>query len=875
MKISKTLILFLTVFVLSGGSIEGQTFKWGTTNVFSDWYTGVHWTGGDLIFNPHPDNVNEAAVIQAPIGDSFVSPIMDDHVTIGALTIRPDASLRQNGYTLLINPGNGTSGNTNIQSDGVLVIEGGVYDTNGVTINGFLRMIGGLVQVDDWATIGNQGALTGKGDFNLASASLSNGGIISSNYQGSELRIYGSGAFDWDGSNGNGILSAGNSGGSTNATLRIELPPTDPFDGLIRVNPECTFSSNSDWELADGHLVLDGGLILGGDIEMTSDSSLISAVDGENEIQSSVTMMRGEMKISWTAEPSRLRISGDAEFSEAAEVWISSLSELVVESGTSSAAMLGSGGITKTGSGTFDLSGVISYSGPTTVEAGTLNLFGSLNPLTTLTVDGLIRLDSTQAVSTLNGGGNVVLDGISKLIIGSNGLNSAGEFSGEIQGTGSLSKVGPGTLHLIGNNTYSGQTSVSQGILRIANQVGSGTGPGNLLISSGGSIVIDNGVIMGDLMSVQSGGSVTMWQGRLELNQLKQQDGLFVMTDGRLAVEIVDGDLEIDGGVVGKNDSPTEMTVNGDLELADGSTLEVEVAGTIPGTEFDQLTVNGDLTLGGNLDVQTLPPFILQDAQQFAIIQTQGSVDGQFNGLGDGDWVANIDGIDLFISYQPNAVFLFTESGEQSDPTKIDFQLLEHIDDQTSIHGTQYCEDGFTLETSPSNLASYGVLHPHFSGSTALYCDADQGTTILTKDDRGAFALVSIDLAELNGNDVANVKFQGLTPSGDTTTQTFTIDGVAFGRETFTFNSTFENVTSVSWVQVPPFHQFDNIVFGEAIPPVILGDVNLDGAVNLLDVDPFIERLSTSDFQAEADCNQDGVVNLLDVDPFIVILSGG
>ena len=58
------------------------------------------------------------------------------------------------------------------------------------------------------------------------------------------------------------------------------------------------------------------------------------------------------------------------------------------------------------------------------------------------------------------------------------------------------------------------------------------------------------------------------------------------------------------------------------------------------------------------------------------------------------------------------------------------------------------------------------------------------------------------------------------------------------------------------------------------ISNVILGDVNLDGVVNLLDVDFFIDRLATGTFQAEADCNQDGEVNLLDIDPFIAILAG-
>ena len=55
---------------------------------------------------------------------------------------------------------------------------------------------------------------------------------------------------------------------------------------------------------------------------------------------------------------------------------------------------------------------------------------------------------------------------------------------------------------------------------------------------------------------------------------------------------------------------------------------------------------------------------------------------------------------------------------------------------------------------------------------------------------------------------------------------------------------------------------------------VILGDVNGDGVANLLDVDPFINLISSGTFQAEADTNGDGTVNLLDVDSFVAILSG-
>ena len=55
---------------------------------------------------------------------------------------------------------------------------------------------------------------------------------------------------------------------------------------------------------------------------------------------------------------------------------------------------------------------------------------------------------------------------------------------------------------------------------------------------------------------------------------------------------------------------------------------------------------------------------------------------------------------------------------------------------------------------------------------------------------------------------------------------------------------------------------------------VLIGDVNMDGMVNLLDVAPFVDLISTGTFQAEADINGDGVVNLLDVGPFVDLLAG-
>ena len=54
---------------------------------------------------------------------------------------------------------------------------------------------------------------------------------------------------------------------------------------------------------------------------------------------------------------------------------------------------------------------------------------------------------------------------------------------------------------------------------------------------------------------------------------------------------------------------------------------------------------------------------------------------------------------------------------------------------------------------------------------------------------------------------------------------------------------------------------------------VLLGDVNLDGAVSFLDIAPLIGLLTAGLFQAEADIDGNGVVNFFDISPFIQILS--
>ena len=69
-------------------------------------------------------------------------------------------------------------------------------------------------------------------------------------------------------------------------------------------------------------------------------------------------------------------------------------------------------------------------------------------------------------IGSLAGAGSVLL-GANALTVGAN--NQSTTFTGVIQESGSLTKIGTGTLILSGSNTYTGATTVNRGVLNAGN----------------------------------------------------------------------------------------------------------------------------------------------------------------------------------------------------------------------------------------------------------------------------------------------------------------------------------------------------------------------------------------------------------------------
>lgn len=214
--------------------------------------------------------------------------------------------------------------------------------------------------------------------------------------------------------------------------------------------------------------------------------------------------------------------------------------------------------------------------------------------------------DGKLSAGSIAGAGNYIL-GARDLTVGSNNLSTT--VSGVISGTGSLVKVGTGTLTLAGNNTYTGPTTVLGGVLNIA-----GALSGTTAISSGGRIAGDGTL---GTVNVGNGGILSPGNsiGSITIATLNVGAGAFYdveLSDGGNAPGVHSDLINVTG--VATFNSGLSIRVTPENGTDNGN-------GYIPGTVYTVLrTVTpGDLTFNGALDV----------TDSFAFLDFTGSHDSQ------------------------------------------------------------------------------------------------------------------------------------------------------------------------------------------------------------------------------------------------------
>ncbi|MDA7916682.1 autotransporter-associated beta strand repeat-containing protein, partial [bacterium] len=289
----------------------------------------------------------------------------------------------------------------------------------------------------------------------------------------------------------------------------------------------------------------------------------------------------------------------------------------------------GTGGFSKEGDGTLVFSGSHSFTGAVDVTAGVVSVrhatgLGTDAGGVTVSSGAALELQGGIAVGsealTLNGTG-ISSNGALRNISGTNSwagaitLGSATEIqsdlgtltlSGAIGGatqnltidgpgnttisgvigttSGTLTKNGSGTLILSAANTFTGATTVSDGVVSVRNSTGLGTTAGGVTVSSGAALELQDNISIGAEALTLSGTGVSN-NGALRNDSGTNSYAGAITLGAATEIQSDAGTLTLSGGITGATEN---LTVDGS-----GNTTISGIIGTTSGS----LTKSGSGTL--------------------------------------------------------------------------------------------------------------------------------------------------------------------------------------------------------------------------------------------------------------------------------------
>ncbi|MAG67867.1 MAG: hypothetical protein CMK74_18700, partial [Pseudomonadales bacterium] len=645
------------------GQASGASFSGGAITLNSGATLTIQNDAGDTVtFNNAIDgngNLTKtgAGTLTLAGGNSYSGTTA---LSGGALQIATDSNLGAGSVTLSDATTLEVSGSTTIDNALVLVGTANVMLSNPTTFSGDISGSGNLVKQGSGnltlsgansysgTTTVSAGFLLIAGDSNLGSGTLT---IENS----AGLTITGSGTID------NAIVLSGTFG-IINTTTGVNAT----LSGIISGTGRLTKGSTGELTLSGSNTYSGGTYVSNSTLGITGNNSLGSG---------QLTLMNSAV----------LNISGGSLITN--NIVINSPPTTINTSVdvTISGVISGSSTLTKSGTGTLTLTGNNTYSNNTIIQAGALSITNGDN-----ISSGFIAIQNAGRLivssSTTLSNNVMLLSANSSVSVGS---GDSLTLSGVVSGTGSLIKADSGTLILSGSNTYSGATVINGGTLSIAGDGNLGTG--NLQLQDGtlrvtGAGTIDNAIVLGNGLFVNtiettndttlsgvisgSGDVIKTGSGALTLSASNSATGTLTASAGTVLIDgSYDGQVSaqstgtvggngtlnglvaiFSGGTLAAGSSPGSLTINGNLQLETGSTLAVDISGTTAGTEYDQLTVNGTVTINNALLTVNLGSYSPPFSSSFTIISNDGAdaISGTFSGLAEG---STVGGTTLSLSY--------------------------------------------------------------------------------------------------------------------------------------------------------------------------------------------------------------------------------
>ena len=466
------------------------------------------------------------------------------------------------------------------------------FRNNNSTFNGTL-IVNGIASTTAFAGsgIGVGGATTG-----LQNADIQLNGTMELLNQGIGWANVGSGAFKMGALSGTGVM-VGNftSGGLTTVTLG-NTGNSGSFSGII----------------ANG---------TGNVVSLVKIGAGVQTFSGTNTYTGSTTISNGTLQLGNGGTTGSLSTS--SIITDNGTLAFNRSNAVIQGTDFSASPITGSGGVSQLGAGTTTLTAANTYSGGTTINAGTLsvaaiadtnagtsNIGYSSGPTSNILTLGGGTLQYTGAGSSTTGR-NVTLAAPGTIVVSggaSSNLILNGTISDGTSGYGlTLGAGSSGTLTLGGANAYGGNTTVNGGTLRIANGAnGSAIGTGATLTIADGAAFGGNGTIgsfanpVAVTLGTAGGAGATLWPG----TGTNTPNALVV--NGSLTLQGTGPTLRFNLSSSTSSGNDTLTVNNSALTLPNAATLNLNLLSGLLGTGTYQLATAATLSAPANFNSWTI-----------------------------------------------------------------------------------------------------------------------------------------------------------------------------------------------------------------------------------------------------------------------------